>query len=93
MSNKNEAKHTPGPWLVAEAKFVNGGVSFIVLADNMVISAANANLIATAPEMLETLEEISCQFSADIKEGKITATVTLNPTKIRSLIAKATGDK
>jgi hypothetical protein len=80
-------KHTPGPWRtdVSDPAFVN----YDVRTDDTIIctmgiempteeEAANARLIAAAPELLEALEDLVNMWSA------------ANMVKARAAIAKAT---
>jgi hypothetical protein len=59
--------HTPGPWVVADsinAATVHCKVTEVIVADcrNLALDrgvpAANARLIAAAPDLLEALEEV-----------------------------------
>lgn len=59
------AKHTPGPWVVFEKHIGAGGTLPIVHRTkwwshgiNEIEDAANARLIAAAPDLLEELREI-----------------------------------
>ena len=66
----SEAKFTPGPWSVFDAREVpKQGHDYYILddrenyvaavaIDHLDIEEANANLIAAAPKMYETLEHI-----------------------------------
>ena len=53
------SKHTPGPWKVTAAQFGEGDevaeVSYSIQMSRPEISQANADLIASAPELLEAL--------------------------------------
>ncbi len=83
------AKHTPGPWAVLHASFEdseeNGAhvpvVSYAVAARDMNICAANARLIAAAPDMLKALREVEADHNANWNEvstetmGKVHAVI------------------
>lgn len=102
--------HTPGPWKIDEAT----DLPFAVIANNSngdgiceidgwngdwdSVAVANAALIATAPELLENLEEMAnryahleqiyfnaCGMRSDCANGTIK--------KAREIIAKARGNK
>ena len=79
------AKHTAGPWQVGgqfgTATFVNAGTICVAKCDGK-LHAANARLIAAAPELLEALKAVV--IIAD------RATVEFDAAK--AAISKATGD-
>ena len=76
-----KTKHTPGPWQYA---FEGGTVAFIVEADGTTVVklsatenstahshlAANARLIAAAPEMLNALETVNRYLQACIEDNE-----------------------
>ena len=89
----NANKHTPGPWM----KSTHGGISKYSIwssngqhiADTNTTKsigfdkcAANASLIAAAPELLEALKELVAEFG-----------VCGLTEKARAAIAKATGEQ
>ena len=84
--------HTPGPWRVGDAGNTifgppNGNPSPQTIAHLSVIDhAANARLIAAAPEMLEALRDaLECLLDDD--EGYMRPIIT----RLRSVIARAEG--
>jgi hypothetical protein len=51
------AMHTPGPWFCSGGSFDDAdGIAYTIHADGMVISRANARLIAAAPDLLAACE-------------------------------------
>lgn len=52
-------KHTPGPWHVSGKATINHPVRGWIASVSPVDRAANARLIAAAPELLEALERVS----------------------------------
>lgn len=53
-------KHTAGPWTASESGLIGAGPQFLHIAQTVTVgmghaAAANARLIAAAPEMLDTL--------------------------------------
>jgi len=83
--------HTPAPWDCTGCMFPDddmGGVYYRVQADGIDASAANARLIAAAPEMLAELEEVLAW--ATIERAPLRDTEIAS---IRALIAKATGEQ
>lgn len=53
-------KHTQGPWMASETGLIGAGPQFLHIAQTVTTgmghaAAANARLIAAAPEMLDTL--------------------------------------
>lgn len=54
-------KHTPGPWTASESGLIGAGPQFLHIAQTVTTgmghaAAANARLLAAAPEMLDTLQ-------------------------------------
>lgn len=101
-------QHTPGPWQYA---FGGGTTAFITEADGSTIIcirttenttahknlAANARLIASAPELLEALVELSKSFIGTYtndqrSDDEIDDHRLLWENKARELIARITGD-
>lgn len=98
------AKHTPGPWHIhnkpnvtkAELPWIGGStgrpIAFIthesVLNSDMARTAANARLIAAAPELLELLKEARAiiAYNADLRDED-----WLMLDRISAAIAKAEG--
>jgi hypothetical protein len=85
--------HTPGPWKVDYAMGIRGAdekVVAYILSDASIDPAPDAQLIATAPELLEALEMLLTvepnYFSADAYERSLWENA-------RETIAKATGKK
>lgn len=98
-----ETKHTPGPWLaeVSAAKVAwiqgsNGEWAALACGETDASAAANARLIAAAPDMLEALTAL-VERDARVDGGTLllpignhgTAVAVLN--RARAAIAKATG--
>lgn len=99
--------HTPGPWHITETHhhqtFIYGPSDEPVLADvnrRVPTSAADAALIAAAPELLEALKEIRLLTSrtihpSDTRQGWEPVAVERLATierKARAAIAKALGE-
>lgn len=91
-------KHTPGPWVFesefGSRAFVNTKDESTYIAiqycDNREEMAANARLIAAAPELLEALQNcLDILLVADMK----TAETETPYTRAKAAIAKATGEK
>ena len=62
-----ETKHTPAPWKV-DHDYLGGGDGYraVIFGNNEIVqfmSAEDANLIATAPELLEALEYMVAVFN------------------------------
>ena len=108
---KTESKHTPGPWVIRRGASVADSDGFGVAAcggyynseidpaDLLKIQAANARLIAAAPDMLAALDEIDsgiCKEMSAIEAGEysigqvVDLLVYLQNTA-RAAIAKAKG--
>ena len=90
-------KHTPGPWIVNESQedCLYGKVSietegeyFIAQVDESINQAANARLIAAAPELLEALQRLSAQCTRLRLPGQ---PETDAEKTARAVIAKTTG--
>ena len=87
-----EAQHTPGPWSVAigDGCFVvetnDASIRFVIHGSNQEGDAANARLIAAAPDLLDAL----CMVLDDPEalDGR-----PLTYECVRAAIAKATGEK
>jgi len=87
--------HTPGPWNLARGKNSvsvcfsgSAGVELVPWGNENLISKADAQLIAAAPEMLEALQlllpTIEALAHSPVEYGRELTTV-------RAAIAKATG--
>lgn len=85
------AKHTPGPWSIAEGDgcFIvetdDSTVRFVVIGLNMEGDRSNAQLIAAAPDLLEALK------LADAMLSGATMNANVVEQKVRAAIAKAIG--
>lgn len=80
-------KHTPGPWFAGSSGrvYAKGGqnlVASVIGASELPIPAANARLIAAAPELLVACEDALNNLPVD---GECAAL-------IRAAVAKATGE-
>lgn len=85
------AKHTPGPWWVDVHKNVmaaGGMVAFPCISAGF-DQAANARLIAAAPELLEAAEQAECACS--VRERNSGHRIGCWMPSLRAAIAKATG--
>ena len=95
----SEAKHTPGPWLIADASFVyalndsgynrfwtnvTGGDLRKGESTSKVETEANARLIAAAPDLLDALQSIIEDIDSEFGTD-------CDYNKARAAIAKATG--
>lgn len=81
------SKHTPGPWRVDHHMNVicgSGLVAFPCIKDGLP-QEANAALIAAAPEILDSLQDLIGWVSGDNEEEMKAVN------KARAAIAKATG--
>lgn len=86
-------KHTPGPWLCADM-----AVEYVVYSDGRVqartdahaeVDAANARLIAAAPDLLEALQSMYRMYAVlQAKSGTSDDSIMFDA---RRAIAKATG--
>ena len=98
-----KTKHTPGPWVThcgfvatADHKAIckmayEGGVQFAAPTATLE-DAANARLIAAAPDLLETLREVCAQHDAILAElGKPFGWGLIVTDRARAAIAKAEG--
>lgn len=87
-------KHTPGPWYTAATSTI--GHAYVVdsegftICDPSPMGAANARLIAAAPDLLAALQMVARIWSHD-------QTANAAPDSplaiVRAAITKATGDK
>lgn len=93
-------KHTPGPWYVSEERGLQGEVCYHAIKDSgesyvastwAGANAANASLIAAAPDLLEALEALMPQ---EIGYGNSMCVDSyLNAVVVaRAAIAKAKGE-
>lgn len=95
-----EIKHTPGPWKWVELEFCGKYHELqdqfgVVICDDgsasgeyspeIDVNGANARLIASAPELLEALEEVVQWLELGDHEGQMHS-------KARAAIAKAKGE-
>ena len=80
----SKAKHTPGPWTVDRSQSypmiaINAVEGLLIRTayiapqpnhngDGVIIELANANLIATAPDLLEALKELEQLVTAHITD-------------------------
>lgn len=83
MTNKNDVRHTPGPWIVRDYKTSIGSLHIDSASDSIVevlpdingCTKSNATLIASAPELLEALKKIAMvctdKYQADIIDKAI----------------------
>jgi len=92
--SREAMKHTPGPWYIDPIKFhVNGNRRIMaeqctpvaVVPEHL---AADARLIAAAPDMLNALMDFVSYFGHDNDNG-----LDEMLTNARAAIAKATGEK
>ena len=86
-------KHTPGPWAIENGRCIYGRGNFIkpfvasVEDDhNDAETAANARLIAAAPDMYHALQDLIAYLGVDVDNG-----LDELLTNARDAIAKATG--
>lgn len=90
---KNDAKHTPGPWLKIQDHNGTWGIypdapsgKFLVTTD----TEANACLIAAAPELLEALEAMIRYGEDGPAKGETGYDIEL---KAKAAIRKARGEE
>ena len=83
------SKHTPGPWIADGAQIFTSDTN-VAQANGYRIDretvAANARLIAAAPELLEALQKIAGNTYDEWTNGADAARIA------RAAIAKATGE-
>lgn len=100
-----DAKHTPGPW-INHGRIAQSGLPHSAVAAKTLIArvyseafgdseqeAANARLIAAAPEMLAEVESLYTEL-ADFENnwpGRDTGKGQYRLIRLRTLLAKATG--
>jgi hypothetical protein len=83
------AMHTPGPWSCSGGSFDDAdGIAYTIHADGMVISRANARLIAAAPDLLLMVAELSAALQLTLQMFEIGI---VPPSLAATLVAKATG--
>jgi hypothetical protein len=86
-------KHTPGPWTVTDAIWDSGGDVAYILTGVKEACAADAHLIAAAPELLEALRTLvrmnndAGPFGGEIYRDRVERAWDA----ARAAIAKATG--
>ena len=95
-------KHTPGPWIVVTNKVMHGK-SLDVFAQPRQITrdmpynseedAANARLIAAAPELLAAAHELSKLFAKAAKALAPPPDIEAMTARLNAAIAKAEGGK
>lgn len=96
--------HTPGPWSISQSRglysgearnlyTVSGACGTICTTPNPSVAdnAANARLIAAAPELLDAMREMLRQF-ADHEQYDEDGYDTAAINKARAAIARATGE-
>ena len=83
-----KTQHTPGPWTV-DNQYIHGpdGIRFLAVAGDGA-GQANARLIASAPDLLASLEEL---FATDSIRATTSASSIAAIAIARAAIAKATG--
>lgn len=79
------SKHTPGPWLVKGKQSIRGSDGEYIAKTNWNNGAANARLIAAAPELLSALQVAELA----LRERGLRACGEYK--QIEAAIAKATG--
>ena len=92
----NETKHTPGPWKKDGLDFFGSNGDKVVVSDgpsfgsasNFPRAAANARLIAAAPDLLEALQRLSNQRTRLLLPSQ---KITAAEQNARDVIARATG--
>jgi len=92
--------HTPGPWRHAAGLIVADGGAVATLPHNQGVvrpaartpdeHAANARLIAAAPELLEALQAFE-SLVGDVSDRRLWPTLGPVADRARAAIAKATG--
>ena len=85
-----KTQHTPGPWTV-DNQYIHGpdGIRFLAVAGDGA-GQANARLIASAPDLLASLEEL---FATDSIRATTSASSIAAAAIARAAIAKATATK
>ena len=93
----NNAKHTPGPWRVIPVARSTYDIAVITegrleLVAESICIAANASLIAAAPDLLASLEQIL--YASDYPGASMGEAVLCRQyaEQARAVIAKAKGD-
>lgn len=99
---QHTTQHTPGPWYVEGEISPNGNAVSYALGDETTDDqgnidrdevAANCNLIAAAPELLEALETVLGVAHVDIDDlGATLAALSAIRHHARAAIAKAKGE-
>lgn len=98
--NTKQTKPTPGPWLVSssvlvcnsEAKIIAQCANFSGLGVEINEAIANARLIASAPDLLEVLENLlsGCCYDPESCGQELTDRLALYD-KAKAIVAKAKG--
>lgn len=87
--------HTPGPWLsnsgLIMAGATNESIATVKGSFGCPIMNANARLIASAPELLNEIENIIEAFDSEMECTEILDMLGKNAS-VRAAIAKATGE-
>lgn len=87
-------KHTPGPWYWDSEGL--GSKSLLVFGKDYPLemtSAANKNLIAAAPDLLEALQETAYRLDSLISTGRASDLDVKAAEKARVCISKALGEE
>lgn len=90
-------KFTPGPWGSVIASWGDNGVCFEIEGIQS-INAADAHLIAAAPELYEIVERLACDLEAEIQHrapGELPRRIERDMAVVyeaRAMLAKARGD-
>lgn len=97
-------QHTPGPWIVLPWYARNGSEIITIQAVNRTVAdcpgndalaKANAQLIASAPEMLSALERlvsIGEKLQSGKRGGEVMGVLSLLTDEARAIVAKAKGN-
>jgi hypothetical protein len=92
-------EHTPGPWEISQepprwiiqAKGEIGKKAVAYMVGDFVKCAANARLIAAAPELMAALEDM-LEFAANVHAGRNQSINYSGMDRARAAIAKARGE-
>ena len=87
------AEHTPGPWVYNKNFLtIEGDGAVVATMSDVRYQAANARLIAAAPDLLATCEECIALGDSDADSGDFAQLVHLNHQMMRAAIARAKGE-